>query len=401
MENVGAIEGSPEAAAAMPATDIGTGREDKRIRLTHDTKRVTFPRDGKKVKAHFWALENDYSRCWCVSGQDTYKEEIAYYRQRYGAMIEARNQVSIKNRHKDRIISAQDLHGRAHTCPEELAVQVGGRDGDGVPSAEVFEACIMKYLSWMRNWSREHGGCLHVLDAYVSKKKPYRAVIRRVWDCEGKDGIRKPSIRGALKAAGVPYPDPEAEESRFNNRKITFDRMSRETLCRYFEEAGILVNRETGIHTLRKALEVKEGTDMEEQCARDMLREIMEVEAQAPPMAESADIPGLLEGLDGGVLVPENVYRMLKIRKCLAGAYAAGRQAADRRLLDAFDEERKEQKAYAVQKGIREATELEYAGLRIGLLRCGYYAGGAIDEKGVEEFESIVQQFEDTGVSKP
>lgn len=392
-----AATGMADTTAKVEAMETCTEGK-KPVRLTHHTERVPFPSDGKKAKAYFQALENGYARCWCVGRKDTYQAELAYYKKRYGNMVKARNEAYAKDRHADRVTGILDLYGRKRTCPEELTIQVGGKNGGGVPDREVFNGCIMQYLSWMQEWGREHGDCLHILDAYVSKKPPYRAIIRRVWDCLGKGGFRIVTMTGALKAAGIPCPDEGEEESRFNNRKMTFDRMSREVLYKCFEDAGIPINRKPRIYTLRKAMEIKEKMDAEEQYARDMLREIIEVEAQAPPIEMEADIPGMQESPDGHILIPEESYRLLKIRECLAGAYASRNQTADKRLLDALDKEREAQEAGAAQCGIRAVMELEYTVLRIGLLRCGYYIG--VQEGGGMD-EGVPQQFKEAGLCEP
>lgn len=378
-----AFTGMENNAAMMETMEIRTEKK-KKVRLTHHSERITFPSDGKKAKAYFQTLENEYTRCWCVGRKDAYQSELAFYKKRYGNMVEARNKVYVKDRHPDRMTSILDLYGRKRTCPEELTIQAGGKNSDGVADREVFEGCVRQYLSWMQKWGKEHGDCLHVLDVYISNTPPYRAIIRRVWDCLGKDGFRIVTMTGALRAADIPCPLEGEEESRFNNRKMTFDRMSRDVLYKCFEDAGIPINQEPRIYTLRKAMEIKEKVDVEEQCTRDMLREIMKIEAQAPPIKTDADIFDMLEDLDGNILLAEEDYRLLKIREYLAGAYASRNQAADKRLLNALDEEREAQEVGAVQRGIRAAMELEYAVLYIGLLRCGYYIrdqeGGGMDE---------------------
>lgn len=345
----------------------------KAVRVTHHTERVAFPKDGKKAKAYFKALQETYTRCWCVNQvQDAYRSELQYYKERYSAMAEARNAVCVKTQHKERILSAQDMHGRKHTCPEELSIQAGRKNGGGIPGMDVFEGCVMGYLSWMRQWSSENGSHLHILGVYISRKAPYRAIIRRVWDCTGKDGLLKISMTGALTEAGVPCPDQEAEESQYNNRKMTFDRISREALYQCFEGAGFLVNREPGIYTLRQAMQIKEGADAEEQGARDILRQIMETEEEASHLDGTE---GVLEETDGSILVPEQGYRLLKIREGLGGACSSELERAGRKLLDALEEEMEAGRMCAIQEGIRKERELEYAALRVGLLRCGYYIG--------------------------
>lgn len=343
------------------------------VRVTHHTERVVFPKDGQKAKAYFQNLQEKYSRCWCVNRvQDAYQSELQYYREYYSAMAEARNKTYTKSRHTERMVTIQDLHGRRNTCPEELSVQAGGKRGAGAAGREIFTKCVMGYLSWMREWSRRNGGHMHVLGVYVSKDPPYRAIIRRVWDCTGKDGILKISMAGALRDAGILCPDQDTEESRYNNRKMTFDQMSREALYQCFEKAGIPVNREPGIYTLRQALKLKEDTDSAEQEAKETLRQLTETEEEASFLDGTE---GMLEDEDGDILLPERGYLLLRIRESLSGAYRAGLEKADRNLLHALEEETEAGRLCAVQASIRKERELEYAALRTGLLRCGYYEG--------------------------
>jgi len=375
-----------------------TEAERKAIRLTHHTERVVFPRDGKKAKAYFQNLADVYERCWCVNRiKDTFQSEVSYYKGRYGGMVEYHNQACAKARHIRRMITIEDLHGRRYTCPEELVIQAGKKNGVGIPGPEVFKGCIMQYLSWMLGWNRAHGDHLHILNVHISDKPPYRAVIRRVWDCMGKDGVVRVSMTGALRDAGVPFPDEDEGESRYNNRKMTFDRISREALYGCFEEAGITVIREPGIYTLRQALKAREEAELEEQYAKGMLRQIMETEGQAPATDPDGKMSGAMEALDGSILVPEDGYRLLKIREYLGRAYASRSRQAAERLLKALDDEREAGAIHAALEGNRKSLELEYAALRMGLLRCGYYAGDAGDvgntdgQEGGEIDEGIAQ----------
>ena len=153
---------------------------------------------------------------------------------------------------------------------------------------------------------------------------------------------------------------------------MTFDRISREVLYQCFERTGIPVKREPGIYTLRQAMQVKKGADAEEQSAREILRRIMETEEEASHLDGTE---GVLKEADGSILVPERGYRLLKIREGLGGAYSSELERASRKLLDALEEEIEAGRVCAMQEGIRKERELEYAALRAGLLRCGYYIG--------------------------
>ena len=111
----------------------------------------------------------------------------------------------------------------------------------------------------------------------------------------------------------------------------------------------------------------------------------MEIEEQASLLGVMEDAQ---EALDGNVLVSEEAYRLLKIREGLGGAYASKAAKAGRELLAALEEEQGAERDRAMQEGIRKEQELEYAALRIGLLRCGYYAS---DRKGGSRDEGVPQ----------
>ena len=67
---------------------------------------------------------------------------------------------------------------------------------------------------------------------------------RHVWMfVDERDGIVKIGQEEALKHAGLDLPFPEKPESKFNNRKITFDNIMREKWYDIVEERGIQVDR--------------------------------------------------------------------------------------------------------------------------------------------------------------
>ena len=154
--------------------------------------------------------------------------------------------------------------------------------------------------------------------------------------------------------------------------KVTNNRISREALYQRLEEAGILVNREPRIYTLHQALKIQEDADAAEQGARDVLRQITETEEEAFLLDGTE---GALKETDGSVLVPEQGYFLLKIREALGGAYRLELERAGSRLLGALEEEMEAGRICAMQESIWKERGLEYAALRAGLLRCGYYAG--------------------------
>ena len=195
--------------------------------------------------------------------------------------------------------------------------------------------------------------------------------MRRVWDYDDVDGIRKVGQSGALRQAGVPCPEEEAEESRYNNRKMTFDRYSREVLYGFFEDAGAAVIREPRIYTLWQAQAARDEAAAAEKEAAAILKELIDIESHAPQFDEDEDVPGVIHE-DGQVLVPEETWRIMKIRECLEGAYTVRAQMAQERLDGLLAEEQRALMDLAAQRRALEAAEMEYVRLCRGLMRLGY-----------------------------
>ena len=345
---------------------------DRGVRVVHHTTRVAFPSDRGKARLYFSRLREGYDQFYCWNRcRDLYQSEMDFYSKHYDAWIAARNLAVAKNRHKERFVTVRGLHGKARTCPEELTVQLTMENDGQLPDQRTFRSCVQAYIDWMRQWGAENGNCLHVLGAYIAKDTPCRAIIRRVWDYYDVDGTRKVGQSGALRQAGVPCPEEEAEESRYNNRKMTFDRYSREVLYGFLEDAGVAVIREPRIYTLRQAEAALDEAEAAEKDAAAMLKELMELEAQAPQFNEDGELPGAIHE-NGKVKIPEEVWRLLKIRESLEGAYEVRANAVQERLDAVLAEEQQELMRMTALRGALEAAEMEYVRLCRGLMRLGY-----------------------------
>lgn len=103
----------------------------------------------------------------------TFKEaELRFYEGRYSKGLEARNERYKRQGHKERCKTIEDLYKNDKTCPN------------------VHERAIM--------------------------------------DVKDKDGHFIIAQEKALREAGISLPDPSKPEGRYNNQKITFDKMRRE-----------------------------------------------------------------------------------------------------------------------------------------------------------------------------
>lgn len=170
------------------------------------------------------------------------ESELAFYAERYGVAQEAKNARYTHEGHADRCKTTEDLARGKQTRPEEIIIQIGNKDAH--TDQKIFLEAVNDYFGYLQDWNREHGKHMQIISIAVhyDETTPH-AHIRRTWDVQSKDGAVLGQNK-ALKAAGVPLPDPDKPEGRYNNRKMTFDAMMREKWLDICEARGIEVERE-------------------------------------------------------------------------------------------------------------------------------------------------------------
>lgn len=181
----------------------------------------------REIAPHIRADAMQENTVWSAGGEGDFREhEIAFYRERYSAAVEATNARYRAQGHPERCRTIEKLYTGAQTRPEEMILQIGNRDDSADPRD--FENAVQEYLRRLDEWNEAHGGHMHILNYAIHQDETSPHVhIRRVWDYEDKDGVVRLGQNKALQAAGVDLPHPEKPEGRYNNRKITFDAMSR------------------------------------------------------------------------------------------------------------------------------------------------------------------------------
>lgn len=112
-------------------------------------------------------------------------------------------------------------------------------------NVETLEACFKDYLKELTAWNQEHGNHMRILNfaVHADEQSPH-IHMRRVWEYTNERGFRDLGQNQALREAGVPLPDPEKLESRYNNRKMTFDAMMRERWQEICKSHGLEIEKE-------------------------------------------------------------------------------------------------------------------------------------------------------------
>lgn len=164
---------------------------------------------------------------WCWLPDSSFTEaELIFYKKNYTDSINAINERNTKQGHSERNKTVEDVFHGPKTRPEEQILQIGNMYDQITP--EVFIKCVNEYINFLQEWNDSHGNHMHLLNVaiHLDETSPH-AHIRRVWDYVDDDGNRRLGQNKALEAAGINLPKPEQKVGRYNNRKITFDEMTR------------------------------------------------------------------------------------------------------------------------------------------------------------------------------
>jgi DNA repair exonuclease SbcCD ATPase subunit len=191
---------------------------------------------------------------------DTHEHEL--YQELFGESLSAQHRRNEAARHPERNKSIDDLLDGKNTCPEETIFQIGSVD-DGSPPPLFLLQIFEEYQSRVKSL---YGDNIHFLDAvlHLDEAVPHLH-IRKVWTYEGKDGLDI-SQNKALEQMGFIRPDPDKEQSKWNNAKITFSEWERNLKLELCEKHQIKVEKDPktpGKSTMTKeeaiALKLKEN----------------------------------------------------------------------------------------------------------------------------------------------
>lgn len=186
----------------------------------------------------YWCWTDDYR---FSNGESFADAEREWYHIRYKEHLDAVNARYIKQRHPERCKTADDLYKGDKTRPSETIWQIGNKD-EAIPA----DVLLASYKQMSAERERMTKGHLQVLDwaLHVDERGGAHIHERVVWECRDKDGNLMLGQNQALKELGVPLPEPDKPEGRFNNRKISFDGQMRELWQSIVQDMGLEIETE-------------------------------------------------------------------------------------------------------------------------------------------------------------
>lgn len=156
----------------------------------------------------------------------------------YSDGLEALNQRYIDSRHKERCRTMDELMKGKQTRPTEQILQIGNRDDIPVPADTLIQA-IQTYTERVRDYCISNGIKHKFLSCAIHFDETTPHVHLKETFYAATEGGFMPRQEECFRQAGISLPHPEQPESKYNNRKITFDATRREMLQEICRELGL------------------------------------------------------------------------------------------------------------------------------------------------------------------
>lgn len=204
-------------------------------------------RNGKGLnRTHVDKEKSKYNLYWnCLDkkwrNNDNFEEmEKEYYNKRFGYSLKEQNKRHKKNGHSERCKTMSEFRKGRTTKPEEELIQIG--DKDNTVSAEVLLEVFKDYIDW-HNKEFPEVKFLNV-SLHVDEECAPHIHTRRLWEIEKNDGTVEICEKEVLRRHNIEPPDPNQKEKQYNNRKMTYTKMTRDKLLEICLQHGLDVETE-------------------------------------------------------------------------------------------------------------------------------------------------------------
>ena len=220
--------------------------------------------------------ENIY---WTHTGDtiSTFEEiERAFYEQHFSDKLEEQNQKHKEARNYSRIKTMLKYYHDKRTRPEDKILQIGNAK-EHATKEELWD-CALEYRDRFEELYGDH--CV-ILDMalHMDEATPH-VHIRRVWIAEDENGWEYVSESKALEQLGVPRPQPDKPESKYNNAKIMLTQNEVELFRQICIDRGLDIDKPTKSDIKKEHLPVLEYKK------EVTIKQIEELEAQLDEMKE-------------------------------------------------------------------------------------------------------------------
>lgn len=230
--------------AMRTTTHHGRGRKGNAYGSKHNDRNFDVE-NATNIDVELLA-ENQY---WCIHEGETFEAaELKFYEENFSEQLQATNDKYVANRHPERCKTMEQWKKIKQNAPEESIFQIGKKsDGGEHADGKTLMACYKEFTDFQDKWNEEHGSPFTVLNKALHVDEPNCPAhihSRKVWHYKDEDNVLRIGQEKALELAGVELPNPEKAPGRYNNRKMTYDKMMREKWLDILESHGLQVERD-------------------------------------------------------------------------------------------------------------------------------------------------------------
>lgn len=219
---------------------------------------------------------------WDKTADSFDEAEKNFYDKYFADMLQKRNDMYIKNGHRERIQSMDAYRSNPKSCPEETILQIG-KLGQTVDPELLRRICI-DYINWMLK--RYPQARLLDVALHVDEEGAPHMHMRQVWVGHDKYGNLCVGQAKALAEMGINRPDPSKPQSRHNNAKMVYTRECRKHLIEVCRKHGLDIEEEPK-EASKSGLTLLEYKRQQEQAKlKDLQNEITDLQQDLTYMDE-------------------------------------------------------------------------------------------------------------------
>lgn len=196
--------------------------------------------------------DNIYWHCYKkqypqMSFEDCEKKIYSKY---FTDSLNAQNERHRTARHEDRVKTMDEYRTSKLYCPEETILQIG--NVDETVDYKLLKDIMLEQIIWESKQFKNVKFLNYAV--HTDEEGAPHVHVRKVWIAKGKDGYTVSQTK-ALKEMGIERPDLSKDESRYNNRKMTYTQRCRDHFIELCEQKGLIIEK-TPKTTSKKSLDL-------------------------------------------------------------------------------------------------------------------------------------------------
>ena len=164
--------------------------------------------------------------------------EIQIYEHEFGSWLKKRNAKELRNRHPDWVMTMEQVYKSDRYRPEETIYQIGAsQNGTDLKDVATFEKILFATLKKEQEMFPQ----VRILSVSIhADESALHAHVRKMYITQKNE----PGMEKTLQEMGIERPNSEKKSGKYNNRKITYTKQSREIWYEEIEQnLGITIDR--------------------------------------------------------------------------------------------------------------------------------------------------------------